>query len=470
MVAIVPTPDAYWLIHEGAKALAQVEAAGMRVDLGYVAEAVKDCEFQINRGNSALQQSEVWERWRRRFGDTTNIDSDEQITAIFFDELGFECERRGKPSKVHPKGRPVFDEEEFDKIDHPFIKEWGELKKLKKVSGTYLNSLVRETSGGFIHPFFNLHTTKTFRSSSQDPNFQNIPIRDPRIAKIIRQCFVPRDGHQLVEMDFGAIEVRAAAWYHKDPTMLDYLEQGYDLHSDMAAQVFLLPKSEITKPLRHLGKNGFVFPEFYGAWYKSVCKQLWNESAGLTTSSGVPVHQHLASKGIHALGSCSYKKDPAAGTYELHISEVENHFWKKRFPVYTQWKESFFDEYLRLGGFMNLTGFAFNGVYTRKEVINYPVQSVGFHCLLWTLIQMQRHINKYQWKSRIVGQIHDSIVADVHQSEVQDFLAVAGWFMRHAIRKFWPWIITKLEVEAEAAPIGQSWYYKTKIDIPELAA
>ncbi|NIS13857.1 MAG: hypothetical protein GWN12_18860, partial [Thermoplasmata archaeon] len=88
---------------------------------------------------------------------------------------------------------------------------------------------------------------RTFRSSSDSFNFQNIPIRDLELARLIRQAIIARSGHRLVEIDYSGVEVHVAACYHQDPTMLEYLEdKSKDLHRDMAMEIFKLPLEELT--------------------------------------------------------------------------------------------------------------------------------------------------------------------------------------------------------------------------------
>ena len=87
------------------------------------------------------------------------------------------------------------------------IRDSLQIRKLEKIKGTYLEAFVREQTDGFIHPFYNLHNVRTYRSSSADPNFQNIPKRDKESMKICRRAILPRPGHMLVEADFSALEV-----------------------------------------------------------------------------------------------------------------------------------------------------------------------------------------------------------------------------------------------------------------------
>jgi DNA polymerase-1 len=341
--------------------------------------------------------------------------------------------------------------------------------KLEKALATSLKGIKREVDpNGRLHPAFNLHLVTTYRSSSDSPNFQNIPIRDPELGKLVRRCFIPSRGNRLVEIDYGGIEVKVAACYHKDPMMIRYLNNPeMDMHRDMAAQCYKLPKEEVDKLVRYCGKNMFVFPEFYGSYYVDCARHLWQaiQQMSLKTVSGVPLDKWLRRKGIDRLGHCNPELEPEHGTFELHIKEVEKNFWNNRFPVYRDWKKKWWGSYCDKGYYKTLTGFICSGVMNRKEVINYPVQGSAFHCLLWSLIRLQEFIEREGLETMLVGQIHDSIIADVPPSEFDYFIENAKRIMTKKITKHWKWINVPLEVEADACEVGETWFDKKPVKI-----
>ena len=462
MIAQATTIDAYKLMHEGVLALAQVEANGMKIDLNYLDNALKENSKKIAVLSEEIKSDKVVKVWKKRFGTKTNLDSGDQLGKVLFDSLGYECKEKTD------KGKPKTDIGSLETLDIPFVKKYLYLKKLKKAQATYLKGIKRETCNGFLHPVFNLHIAQTFRSSSDSPNFQNLPIRDPMMAELIRRCFIPRKGGRIVETDYSGIEVHSAAWYHKDPVMLSYIcDPSKDMHRDMAAQCYKLSTKQVTKLIRYCGKNKFVFPQFYGDWYLSCAPALWSsiDQLKLETAKGTPLKEHLAKKGIYDLGSLNPKVSPVKGTFVHHIMEVQEDFWGRRFKIYTDWKNDWWESYRRTGKFQTLTGFEISGWMKRNEVINYPVQGVAFHCLLWSLINLQKQLKKYKMKTKIVGQIHDSIVSDVPDKEFKDYLEISNEVMTKKIVKHWPWIITPLEVEAEASPVDGSWFEKKAIKV-----
>ena len=468
MVQYSSTLDGYNLLQQGTIALADIEANGMRIDVDYMNRAINHTTTQIRKMEKKLAKNEVHKCWRKTFGARFNLGSRDQLATVLFDIL------KHKPAGITGSGKHKTDAEALNTLDIPFVKRYLRIEQLKKARSTYLVGILREVDDGFLHPQFNLNIAQTFRSSSDSPNFQNIPVRDPYIAKLIRRAFVPRHGGHIVEMDFSGIEVMVAAAYHHDPRMIKYLlNPKMDMHRDMAQQSYMLPKSEMIKPvdkadkkrikdIRYCGKNKFVFPQFYGDWYLSCCQSLWAsiESMGLHTRDGLSLYDNLEEQGIRKLGKCDPKKEPRQGTFEKHMKEVEKDFWNRRFKVYNQWKKDWWKRYLKKGKFTTHTGFTIEGVLKRNEAINYPVQGSAFHCLLWCLVELNKTLRKHKMKSKIVGQIHDSIVADVRAGELQDYIALADDIMTNKLMKHYKWLVVPLEVEVEVSPLNKSWYHK----------
>ncbi len=458
------TDKGYKLLHEGCIALSQVEANGMKIDVKYLKRAITHTKDRIEKITLEMQKTDIFKKvWRREFGGRTNMGSREQLGKVLFTVMDYPCPTYTKT------GRPKADGAALDTVDLDFVRDFIKLEKLKKAKSTYLEGILRETTAdGFIHPFFNLHIPRTYRGSSDHPNFQNIPVKDPKIAKLVRRAFIARPNHQVVEVDFGGAEICNAACYHKDPRMVAYIkDKTKDLHRDMAMKCYMITKGQVSWDARDTGKNMFVFPQFYGDYYVHCAKNMWEAiiRRHIKTNDGLSLIKHLKRKGIYKLGNCDPDKSPMKGTFEKHVQEVEDIFWNKWFKVYAQWKKDWYYDYLRRGYFDTLTGFRIEGLYGRNEVINYPVQGSAFHWLLWSLIRIQKLLKKYKMRTLIVGQIHDSIVSDVFKKELRNYLEITKQVMTIDIRKHWKWIIVPLSIEAEVAPVGGSWYEKEKMKI-----
>ena len=447
--------DAYRLMHDGALALARVEEAGICVDVARLDETIRDVGERIEGLESEQKSDEVWSAWRRRFGAKANMGSRDQLTKVVYDELGHKPEgttRLGKRAKA--------DVESLSKIDLPFVRRFLEVEKLKKLRSTYLMGVLREVVNGLLHPSFNLHLVRTYRSSSDSPNFQNIPIRDEEVGAMIRRCFVPRPGHVLVEIDYKALEFRVCACHWRDEAMVRYAsDPALDIHRDMAKELYLLDgrcsKDEMKRARFH-AKNSFVFATLYGSYWRNTSRSLWKNAVRLT-AGGEPMQSWLEEQGIEGLGDQNSRKGSRPGTYGYHVESVERRFGE-RFPAWRDRKERWLELYRKRGWFKTMTGFVCSGVYSRNDLYNYPIQGPAFHCLLWSLIRLVRWLGKSGMRSRIVGQIHDSILADVHRDELADYVAEARRTMTEDIRSAWPWIITPLEVEVEVAE--DNWFGK----------
>jgi len=196
----------------------------------------------------------------------------------------------------------------------------------------------------------------------------------------------------------------------------------------------------------------------------NCAKNLWQAIGrhNLKTAEGVCLYEHLKAHGIKRLGDCNPKEKPKKNTFEFHIQEVEEEL-AVRWPKWAVDRELWWRKYQRRGWFRLMTGFVIAGVFKKNDLMNWPIQGPAFHCLLWSLIKLVKWMKRNKMKSKIVGQIHDSIVADIHKSELHDFLVKAKQVMTEDVRKAWDWIITPLDVEVEVAETN--WYEKKEMEV-----
>lgn len=460
--------DAYRLLHDGVLALANAEAQGMRIDMQYCQSTEIQLTKKIELLESNFRKSAFFKKWQQSSKTTVNINSGSQLGAYLYKVLKI------TPAKTTKSGGGATDEDALRALNLPELNDLLAIRKLKKVRDTYLLAFVREQVDGYIHPFYNLHTVKTFRSSSDRPNFQNIPKRDKEAMKLCRRAIYPRPGHQLMEIDYGALEVRIAACYHKDPTMMAYInDPTSDMHGDMAREIFMMPDFDKNIPqhatLRSATKNGFVFPQFYGDYYKNCAIGLanawgklpegkWKKGQGIEAYPGVPLADHLISKGIKSMDD-----------FIQHLKKIEDNFWNVRFPVYKKWKESQWAAYQKNGYVELYTGFRCYGVMEKNDAINYPVQGAAFHCLLWSFIEMDRIIIKEGLDTKLLGQIHDAIILDVAPNELEYVADLIHRITCVDLPKYWKWINVPLEIEAELAPVDTSWAELQKYKLKPVA-
>lgn len=454
-------PHAYQLLHAGTLALTKAERQGIRVDTEYAEKMEHRLNKKVEALESRLFESAFYRRWKHTIGERKpNLNSNKQLETYLYKTLKL------KPMKYTENGYGSTDEEALKLLNIPELDMIVERSKLQKIRDTYLKGFVREQVNGYLHPFFNLHLARTYRSSSSNPNFQNIPKRDYLAMQTVRKALYARPGHQLLEMDYSGIEVAIAAAYHKDPTMIKYVtDPTTDMHGDTAAEMFLIKNfdkhnNKAHSMLRSATKNSFVFPQFYGDYYKNcavnVCANwikmptsgVWKDTDGIEMD-GCPLGTHMRKQGIK-----SYED------FEEHVREIEESFWKVRFPVYAQWKEDHYDEYLKNGYVALKTGFVCKGVMSKNDAINYPVQGAAFHCLLWTFTRLSEEMERKGMDSKLIGQIHDALVFDVHPDELVQVYEMAQDIGVRQLREQFKWINVPLQLEAELCPVDGSWAEK----------
>lgn len=463
---LTPTPAAYQLMHEGAIALSDVEHHGLRIDKDYLERMLAETLIRIKELEAELRADAVYRIWQRRYGEKTNIGSPDQLARVVYEEMGL------KPKFATEGGeRGSASKHALESIDLPFLKMYFRAAELRKAHGTYLggikSEMVQHDDGcWYVHPSFNLHTVETYRSSSNQPNVQNIPVRDPAIAEIIRRCYVARPGHQILEIDYGQMEARTPCAYSFDPVLIEYMSDiSKDMHRDMAAQVYILPVDTIKKmkPLRNVTKAEYVFATLYGSYYCQTAPKLWDMAVNMQMPSGITVGAHLAEKGITELGECDPKERASSGTFEEHVKTVEDDFWGRRFKVHAQWKRDWYAAYLENGGCQFLTGFVMRGAHAKNDITNYAIQGSSFHCLLWALIRINRRLKRYKFRTRMINEVHDSIQFDCWPPERDDVIDISVSVMTEEIKKYAPWLNVPLVAEPEACPIDGSWFEKASL-------
>ncbi len=448
--------DAYRLFHEGTLAFGRAEKQGIRVDIEYCENKKKHLTRKIERMELQLKKSKFYKDWQNCTKGPVNMNSNPQLSYYLYDVLKL------KPVHETKSGKGATDEEALMQLNIPELTMMLNVRKLRKIRDTYLDGFLREQVDGVIHPSFNLHLVRTFRSSSDRPNFQNIPKRDEEAMLLTRRALFPRRGYQLAEVDFSGIEVRIAACYHKDPVMLKYInDPTTDMHSDMSSQLFILTdfdKSNHThKFLRSATKNGFVFPQFYGDYYKNCAMSLATTWCKLPEDGRWKTGQGVALNDGHIADHLIANKIKSLVQFTKHVQEIEEDFWNVRFKAYATWRKKWWLQYQRTGKFTMLTGFECSGLLRKNNVINYPVQGAAFHCLLWCFNRIDYYLYNEGYETRLIGQIHDAIVLDIFPPELERVKQMVKRVMSVELRDAWKWIIVPMDVEMDLGAVDASW-------------
>jgi len=400
---------AYALFHRTIPLFTRMSLRGMKVDIDKLdeIEAGVKTELAVLRPDANL---ECLESYRAKYGTEWQSTSSKARQRLFFDVLGLtplkttasgtdlsksmhcstDAETVTSLIKQLPDGSP---EQTLLKA----IKDKAHLDKLKG----YVSGVRGLIDQGAIHPAFLLHVVTSYRSSSSDPNFQNFPIRVPRMA-VLRKAFVP-SYDWLLEMDFSGAEVRGYAINTGDKTLISHIRNNVDYHKHYAALLYEVPEEEINKEMRYKGKNGFVFPEFYGDVADNIARI-----------------------------NPQWKK--------VRIREVESIFWNDLSDV-KKWQNDTWELYRKNGYIQYLTGFRARmskkgGLLSYNACCNFPNQGLAFHRLLECLLKLEAGMRAAKMKSQIIGQIHDSIVIDVVNEELDDLLAMADPIIKEPVWGF----------------------------------
>ena len=464
--------DAYKLLHDGIIALAQAEKNGIRIDVAYCEIQRAKLENDIIGLEQEFMMSRLGRQWGHVFKDKMNLNSNDQLRHLLYVINKLEPSKMtDKHEEDASKNKGSVNEETLVTLDIDELVHYIRRTKLMKAK-EFIDRFLREHVRGWIHPNFDLHLVKTFRSSSSNPNFQNLPARDEEIMQIVRGAIYPRRGHLILELDFKGIEVSVSVCYHKDPNMERYVrDKSTDMHRDMTKQIFFMDHygAEITGHtyLRKATKNGFVFPQFYGDWYKSnaislacnwgkLSKGKWSVGQGIPFEKG-HLSDHFIRRGIDNFDA-----------FTNHVKVIEDDFWGRRFRVYAKWKEDIWQDYQEKGYLDMYTGFRYSGMANRKQVCNTPIQGSAFHCLLWSFIEMSNELLEYySLKSRLIGQIHDSILADIWPDELEDVVALITAITTEELPKHWSWIKVPMEVDLEKCEVDRPWSEKKAFKIGE---
>lgn len=430
----------------GLLTMGSIQLNGIQMDEKYYSDQRQRLMFRVKKLRRQLMKGREARAFLEHFGRPLNITSDNDLGKLFYEVLG-------APAVKTAKGNYKTDKDTLNTLNLPFVDKLLQMKRLEKARGTYLGQFAREVFDGKMHPFFDLHIPVSYRSSSSNPNFQNLPKRDAEIKRIIREGIIPRFNCVLGEIDFSGAEVSTSLCYHKDKNFHNYLiDKTTDMHRDQALKLWMLDRHELENPdftreqhklakkVRFFAKNDWTFAQFYGDWYDSCGRTLWEDSIEqnkLVLPSGMPLRDHINNQGIYDVEQ-----------FVEHCKICEDDLWNKRFPEYTQWKKDIVKFYQKTGYIETYFGFRFQGYMDKKQCTNFPIQGTSFHMLVKTLIEIEKFIIRNKLKTKIIGQIHDSVISDIYIPELQFYLQGVRDIVS-GLQDSLKWLIVPMEVEAE---------------------
>jgi len=410
---------AYELFHPGVLALSDMEMEGIPVNVEYYQDTQAKLEKRLIFLEKQILRTPEAKLFKSKMNREINPASPDDLKKLLFEFLGI------KSVKKTAGDNESVDKDVLESLDIPFAKDLVKKRKLDKLKTTYIDGILDLQVDRKLHPNFNLHLVRTYRSSSDSPNFQNLPKRDKESMAMVRGGIVPSPGNMIAEADYGGHEVGILTCYSKDPILMKERKEGTDIHQEWAD--FLQLKGFDTKIMRFDAKNAMVFALFYGSYFKNI-------------------HADLVSRG--------YVDLPL-----MRVQKAEQEFWRKYRGV-KKFQEGLIASYKKNGYVEMMHGFRRRGFLTKNEIVNTVIQGTAFHLLLWSVNRLNQIMKEENWKSRLIGQIHDSIIEDIFPDEKEHVLSTTQRVMTKDILKDHPWINIPLISEISLTEIDGAWYTK----------
>jgi len=361
-----------------ADVLSSMESEGVRVD----EDTLKGMSESL-RVDSEKVQKEIY----RHAGLEFNIGSPKQLGEILFDRL--KLVDKAKKTKT---GQYATGEDVLLKLapEHAIAKKILEYREYEKLRSTYVDALPRMMSShdGRIHSDFRQAVAATGRLSSNNPNLQNIPIRTEK-GRQIRSAFVPRDKNfRFMSADYSQIELRIAASFAKDATMIDAFRNKRDIHATTAAKVFRVSLDKVTPEMRRKAKE-----VNFGILYGSTAFGL-SQNLGISKTEGAEIIESY------------FKEFPGIKRY---MDDTINHAREKEYVETILGRR----RYLRDINSRNITtrGFA------ERNAINAPIQGSAADIIKIAMINIHKWLQRERLKSKMILQVHDELVFDLHKDE-----------------------------------------------------
>ncbi len=350
-------------------------------------------------------------------GEPFNLSSPKQLQEILYEKQGLPV------TKKTPKGAPSTAEEVLQELalDYPLPKVIIEHRGLSKLKSTYTDKLPQmiNPGSGRIHTSYHQAVTATGRLSSSDPNLQNIPVRTAE-GRRIRQAFIAPAGYKIVAADYSQIELRIMAHLSGDQGLVDAFAAGEDIHRATAAEVFGVTRDEVSSDQRRSAK-AINFGLIYGMSAFGLAKQL---GLGRKQAQTYIDHYFATYPGVQR-----YMDETRALAREQGY--VETLFGRRlylpqinaRNPMQRQAAE--------------------------RTAINAPMQGTAADIIKRAMVRVDDWLCSSGFDARMIMQVHDELVFEVRESEVEAFLAQVHPLMEQAAE-----LAVPLLVEAAA---GDNW-------------
>lgn len=375
--------------------LLSMERAGIGLDVGFLQQMSQELEEELTGLEEEIQQLA---------GHPFNVRSTQQLSEVLFDELGMPLTATRKlKSGAYSTASDVL--EKLRRL-HPIAELVLSYRELAKLKSTYIDALpaLVNPHTSRVHTSFNQTATSTGRLSSSDPNLQNIPVRT-ELGRRIRYAFVPDPGCLLLSADYSQVELRVLAHLTQDPGLLEAFAHQEDVHASTAAALFDLPVDRVTPEQRRVAKT-VNFGLIYGM-----------SEYGLAQRLGID-RQEAA----HFIETY-FARYPNVRDY---LEETVNRGREQGYVATVLGRRRYIPQ-LRSKN-RNVRAAA------EREAINAPIQGSAADIIKIAMLRLERALQESNLRSRMLLQVHDELVLEVPEGEVETIVPLVTEMMEEAYR------------------------------------
>ncbi|WP_345095443.1 DNA polymerase I [Flavobacterium chungnamense] len=391
--------------------LAAMELEGINLDVPFL----KEMSVEMAKESSELEQK-IYETAGEKF----NLASPKQLGDVLFDKMKI----GGTKQKKTKTGQYATGEEVLSYLanEHQIVKDILDWRQMVKLQSTYIDALPNQVDKktGRVHTDYMQTVAATGRLSSNNPNLQNIPIRTER-GRLIRKAFIARDeNYTLVSADYSQIELRIIAALSGEENMIKAFQNNEDIHRSTAAKVFNVPLEEVTKEQRSNAKT-VNFGIIYGV-----------------SAFGLSNQTSLSRKESAELIDAYYATYPKLKSYMSN--QVD--FAREHGYVQTVLGRRRYLKDINSANMMVKSG-------AERNAVNAPIQGSAADIIKIAMINIHKKLTSENWKSKMLLQVHDELVFDVHNSELEKIKPMIKHEMENAFKMDVP-----LDVEIG---VGKNW-------------
>jgi len=375
--------------------LADMEMEGVRVDEQFLKDYSNELQKDI-----VIFEKEIHEI----AGEVFNIDSPKQLGTILFEKLKITDQVKKTKTGQYATGEDILSKFVHD---HPVVGKILDYRELRKLKSTYVDALPEliNKHTGRVHTNYMQTVAATGRLSSNNPNLQNIPIRTSR-GKEIRKAFVPRNEEfTLLSADYSQVELRIIAALSNDENMCEAFLQGADIHAATASKVFGVPLDQVDKSMRSKAK-AVNFGIIYG-----------QGAFGLAQNLGIPRGE------AKEIIDSYFKQFNRLKAYQQE--NIEN-------ARKTGYVETILGRRRYLAD-INSANAVVRG-FAERNAINAPIQGSAADIIKVAMIRIQEDLRKMKLRSKMILQVHDELVFDVHKEELDIIQPIISERMTTAVK------------------------------------